>query len=82
MLGVKDFKITLRNRSNVTIQTASVLVNYYNENNDLLEKKLLYFNNVAPKSKATVAAPDSKFADHVEFKLTSVSAKEDRYAKY
>jgi hypothetical protein len=82
MLGVKNFKITLRNRSNVTIQTASVLVNYYNENNDLLEKKLLYFNNVAPKSKATVPAPDSKFADHVEFKLTTVSAKEDRYARY
>lgn len=82
MLGVKDFRITLRNRSNVTIQTASVLVTYYNENNDLLEKKLVYFNNVAPKSKATVTAPDSKFADHVDYKLTSVSAKEDRYAKY
>jgi hypothetical protein len=82
MLGVKDFKITLRNRSNVTIQTASVLVTYYNENNDLLEKKLIYFNNVGPKSKATVVAPDSKFADHVNFKLASVSAKEDRYAKY
>jgi hypothetical protein len=82
MMGVKNLKMTLRNRSNVTIQTASVLVSYYNENNDLLEKKLVYFNNVAPKSKAVAAAPDSKFADHVDFKLTSVSAKEDRYAQY
>jgi hypothetical protein len=80
MLGVKNLKITLRNRSNVTIQTASVLVSYYNENNDLLEKKLVYFNNVGPKSKAIAVAPDSKFADHVEYKLASASAKEDRYA--
>lgn len=82
MMGVRNFKITLRNRSNLTIQTASVLVNYYNENNELLEKKLVYFNNIAPKSRLTVAAPDSKFADHVEFKLTSASAKQDSYAKY
>ncbi|HWI94332.1 MAG TPA: hypothetical protein VNT20_23830 [Flavisolibacter sp.] len=82
MMGVKNLKITLRNRSHVTIQTASVLVSYYNENNDLLEKKLVYFNNVAPKSKAVASAPDSKFADHVDYKLASASAKEDRYAKY
>jgi hypothetical protein len=82
MMGVKNLKITLRNRNNVTLQTASVMVNYYDENNRLLEKKLVYFNNVPPKAKATVAAPDHKFADHVDFKLTTVSAKEDRYAKY
>ena len=82
MMGVKNLKITLRNRSNVTIQTASVLVSYYNENDDLVEKKLIYFSNVAPKSRAIATAPDSKFADHVDFKLTTISAKEDRYAKY
>ena len=82
MMGVKNLKITLKNRSNVTLQAASVTVSYYNENNDLLEKKLIYFGNVGPKSKATIAAPDHKFADHVDFKLTTVSAKEDRYASY
>jgi hypothetical protein len=82
MMGVKNLKITLRNRSTATLQTATVMVNYYNENNELLEKKLVYFNNIAPKSKATVPAPDSKFADHVDFKLASASAKEDRYAQF
>ena len=82
MMGVKNLKITLKNRSNVTIQAASVAVSYYNENNELLEKKLIYFSNVAPKSKATVAAPDHKFADHVDFKLTTITGKEDRYARY
>ncbi|MGZ3880295.1 MAG: FxLYD domain-containing protein, partial [Flavisolibacter sp.] len=79
-LGVKNLKITLRNRSNVTIQSASVTVSYYDENNQLLEKKLIYFSNVAPKGRATMAAPDSKFADHVEYKLTTIAGKEDRYA--
>jgi len=82
MMGVKNLKVTLKNRSNVTIQAASVAVSYYNENNELLEKKLIYFSNVVPKSKATVNAPDHKFADHVDFKLTTISGKEDRYASY
>jgi hypothetical protein len=81
MMGIKNLKITLRNRSEATLQSASVQVNYYNENNELLEKKMIYFSNVAPKAKATVAAPDHKFADHVDFKLVTVSAKEDRYAQ-
>lgn len=82
MLGVRNLKITIRNRSNVTIQAASVQVNYYDENNRLLEKKLVYFSNVMPKGKATAAAPDNKFADHVDFKLVTVSVKEDRYASH
>lgn len=82
MMGVKNLRITLRNRSTVTIQTASVQVNYYDENNRLLEKKLVYFSNVAPKGKVTAAAPDNKWADHVDYKLVTVSAKEDRYASF
>ncbi len=82
MMGVKNLKISLKNRSNVTFQAASVSVNYYNENNELLEKKLIYFSNVAPGSRASVAAPDHKFADHVDFKLTTITPKEDRYARY
>ena len=81
MMGVKNLKLTLRNRSNVTIQTAVVNVLYYNENNQLLDKKMVYFNNVAPKGKLTMNAPDHKFADHVDFKLGAVTAKEDRYAR-
>ncbi len=80
MMGVRNLKITLRNRSNVAIQTASVTVNYYDENDRLLEKKLIYFANVAAKGKATVAAPDQKWADHVDFTVTSASAKDDRFA--
>ncbi|MDQ3683709.1 MAG: FxLYD domain-containing protein [Bacteroidota bacterium] len=81
MMGVKGLKLTLRNRSNETIKTATVEVRYYNEQNSLLEKKLVYFNNVAPKKSLTVAAPDQRMADHADYRLLSVSNKEDSYAK-
>jgi hypothetical protein len=82
MMGIKNLKVTLRNRNKVTLQTASVAVSYYDENNQLLEKKLIYFNNVASNAKATVSVPDHKFADHVDFRIMTVNAKEDRYASY
>ena len=81
MMGVKGLKLTLRNRSTSAIQTASVELFYYNDNNQVLEKKLVYFSNVAAKGKSTVTAPDHKYADHVEFKLVTVTAKEDRFAR-
>jgi len=81
MMGVKGLKLTLRNRSNETIKTAIVEVRYYNEQNSLLEKKLVYFTNVAPKKSLTVAVPDQRLADHADFLLLSVSNKEDSYAK-
>jgi hypothetical protein len=81
MMGVKGLKVTLHNRNNVALQTALVNVLYYNESNELLDKKSVYFNNVPAKGKLTMPAPDHKFADHVEFKLGAVSGKDDRYAK-
>jgi len=80
MMGVKGLKVTMRNRSNATIQSASVDVIYFDENNRVLDRKAVYFTNIAPKGKLTVAAPDHKYADHVEFKLGTITAKDDRFA--
>ena len=81
MIGVTGLKVTLRNRSNAQLQSASVDVLYYDQNNKLLEKKTLYFNGVQPKGRQTQAAPDHKWADHVDLKLGTVTAKDDRYAR-
>jgi hypothetical protein len=81
MMGVKGLKITLRNRSSLPIQSAAVDVFYYDENNRTLEKKTLSFTNVSAKGKLTLAAPDNKWADHVDFKLGGVVLKDDRFAK-
>lgn len=80
MMGITGLKLSLRNNNSVALQSATVTVFYYDNNNQLLEKKLIYFNNVASHGTMTVAAPDHKFADHVSFKLTTATAREDRYA--
>ncbi|MFN2440259.1 MAG: FxLYD domain-containing protein, partial [Chitinophagaceae bacterium] len=82
MMGIKGLKLTLRNRSNETIKTATVEVSYYNEQNSLLEKKLVYFTNIEPKKSLTAPAPDHRLADHADFRLLSVSHKEDSYVKH
>ena len=79
MMGVTGLKVTLHNRSAATLRNAAVDVLYYDQNNRLLEKKTIYFNNVQPKGKQTLAAPDHKWADHVAFKVVNITAKEDGY---
>lgn len=81
MMGISGLKITLRNRSNLTLKSAAVNVLYYDENNRLLETKTIYFSNVPANGKQTVAAPDQKWADHTAYKLGAVSARDDRFVK-
>lgn len=81
MMGVQGLKLTLNNKSNETLKTAAVEIRYYNEDKDLLEKKVIYFNNVSPKSSQTVAAPDHRLAERTDFQLVSAVAKEDGYVK-
>ncbi|MCU7551940.1 DUF4339 domain-containing protein [Chitinophagaceae bacterium LB-8] len=81
MLGVQGLKLTLTNKSNETVKTATVEVRYYNEDKDLLEKKVVYFNNVSPKSSQTVAAPDHRLAERTDYQLVSAVPKEDGYVR-
>jgi hypothetical protein len=81
MMGVQGLKLTLYNRSAATLKTAAVEVRYYSEENSLLEKKTVYFSNIASKKSQTLAAPDHRLADHVEYKILSAVGTEDAYAK-
>ncbi len=81
MMGVQGLKLTLYNRSAATLKTAAVEVRYYSEENNLLEKKTVYFSNIASKKSQTMAAPDHRLADHVEYKILSATGVEDAYAK-
>ena len=74
MLGINGQKLTLLNHSSETIKTAAVEVSYTSEENGLLEKKTIYFNNVNPRSQATAALPDHRLAEKVSFRLLSASA--------
>jgi hypothetical protein len=80
MMGVKGLKLTLYNSSSLTISSARVEVLYYSDNNDLLEKKILSYSNIPPKKSQTVAAPDQRLADHIEYKILSATGIENAYA--
>jgi hypothetical protein len=73
MMGVQGLKLTLYNHSTVTLNKAAVEVLYYSEQNSLLDKKTLYFSNIAPRNSQTLAAPDHRMADHVEYRVVSAT---------
>jgi hypothetical protein len=81
MMGVKGLKLTVRNHSAVAIKSAAIEVSYYSENDNLLETKTVYVYSIPAKGRKTVAAPDQRMADRVEFKVLSASADEEAYAQ-
>lgn len=78
MMGVQGLKLTLYNRSAVTIKTASVEVLYYSEQNELLEKKTIVFSNIASQKSQTVAAPNHRLADHADYRIIAVTGLENK----
>ncbi len=81
MMGIQGLKLTLYNRSAATVKAAAVEVLYYSEENSLVEKKTVRFSNIPSKKSQTLAAPDHRLADHVEYKILSAVGTEDAYAK-
>jgi hypothetical protein len=81
MMGVQGLKLTLYNRSTTILKSAAVEVLYYSEQNNLLDKKTVYFSNVASKKSQTIVAPDHRMADHVEYKIISATGVGNAYAK-
>ncbi len=82
MMGVQGLKLTLYNRSNVTIKSAAVEVLYFNEHKSVIEKKLIYFFDIPAKKSQTVAAPDQRLADYAEYKIISVKGVDDAFARH
>ena len=80
MLGVKNLKLTLFNRSTLTVNSAKVEVQYFSDNNELLETKTFSFSNIPPKKSQTLAVPDQRLADHIEYKVLSAMGMEKAFA--
>lgn len=81
MMGIKGLKVTLRNNNTVAIQTATVVISYFDGNNKLLEKKSIVFNNIPANGKLTLPAPDHQWAEHTELALGNLSIRKDVYAR-
>lgn len=71
MLGVHGLKITVSNTGKETVKTAEVEMRYYTEQNEVLEKKIVNFSNIAPGKTVTLPAPNHRLADHADFRLVT-----------
>jgi hypothetical protein len=80
MMGVKNVKLTLHNRSNLTLNMAKIEVLYYSDQNSLLEKKIIAYANIPSKKSQSLSIPDNRLADHIDYKVLSATGIENAYA--
>jgi hypothetical protein len=81
MMGIKGAKITLNNRSSETIVKATVEVLYYNDDNELLDKRSVSFTNIQGKKAQTISIPDHSTATRMDYKIVSVVGAHQPFAK-
>ncbi|MBB1283438.1 hypothetical protein HRH25_03555 [Flavisolibacter sp. BT320] len=75
MMGIHGAKATLVNRSNETVQKAIVEVQYFDDDNQLLQKKTISFDKVGGKDSKTISIPDHPTATKVDYSVISASGK-------
>lgn len=72
-VGSEGKKLTIYNNSNRHIKFVAVDVFYYKANEKLLQKKTLYFNNIAPQSSSPLYVPELKRAASIKYQLGLIS---------
>ncbi len=72
MMGIRGARATLVNRSSQKIAGATVAVSYYNDENELLQKKTISFGKIDAKESKTIAIPDHPTATKVDYEVVSV----------
>lgn len=75
MMGIHGAKATLVNRGSETVQKATVEVQYFDDDNQLLQKKIISFEKVGGKDSKTMAIPDHPTATKVDYSVISASGK-------
>lgn len=75
MMGVKGAKATLVNRSNETINKATVELSYFDDDNQLLQKKTVSFGKIDGKGTQTISIPDHPTATKVDYEIVSVTGR-------
>ncbi|HEY0040295.1 MAG TPA: hypothetical protein VGB71_06505 [Flavisolibacter sp.] len=80
MMGIKGAKATLTNRSSEAIAKAVVEVVYYNDDNDVLDKRNISFGNIKSKQTQTISIPDHQTATRLEYNVVSVTGANEPFA--
>ena len=81
MMGIKGAKATLTNRSSEAIAKAVVEVVYYNDDNDILDKRTISFGSIKSRQTQTVSIPDHQTATRLEYNVVSVTGANEPFAK-
>lgn len=81
MTGIQGIKITIKNNSNKVLKYALVEVSYFDEYNNSIDRKKMEFKNIPVGSNQTLPVPEHRTADHINYKLISAEAKEDKFFK-
>ena len=81
MMGIKGAKATLANRGSEVIAKAVVEVLYYNDDNDLLDKKTISFSGIKAKQKQSVGVPDHQTATRLDYNVISATGANEPFAK-
>ena len=71
--GVPEFRITVKNNSDVFLRFVAVDV-YYQKNKGASEKKTIYFRNISPHQSLSLMAPANKKADDVHLQMGLLSS--------
>lgn len=75
MMGIHGAKATLVNRGSETVQKATIEVQYFDDDNQLLQKKIISFEKVGGKDSKTMTIPDHPTATKVDYSVISASGK-------
>jgi hypothetical protein len=71
--GVPEFRITVKNNSDVFLRFVAVDV-YYQKSKGASEKKTIYFRNISPHQSLSLMAPANKKADDVHLQMGLLSS--------
>ncbi|HEX2532675.1 MAG TPA: hypothetical protein VHK69_03005 [Chitinophagaceae bacterium] len=71
--GINGLQLTVYNNSDQFVNVVAVDVSYYRNSDKLLEKKTLYFNNIPPRSRSSLPAPDNRRATTVQYQVGLIS---------
>jgi hypothetical protein len=74
--GIKKLQLTVHNNSDESINMVAVDVYYYKENENLLGKRTVYYNNIAPQSSLSIFVPGLKRASYIKYNLGLISSRE------
>ncbi len=82
MAGIKGAKATLTNRGSETLSKVVIEVTYYNDDEQLVDKRTVSFGRIEGKSSQTITIPDHATATKLDYTVISVAGNASQpYAK-